>query len=173
MSFDFPESFLLIPLLGLVGWFWPRLGLFRPLRVLIILVVIFALAVPKIQRQQNALDLIVLLDRSDSTEDLIDKGLPEWTRLLEKSKPGRKDTFDFVNFAAEVADAGIDGSSFTGSRKLTKTGLAVSNLMAQVDGTTPDAAPAFYRWICYGAIGGGGCADEATWRAYGFSLDPR
>ncbi len=137
MSFDFPESFLLIPLLGLVGWFWPRLGLFRPLRVLIVLLVVFALAGPKIRRQQNALDLIVLLDRSDSTEDLIDKGLPEWTRLLEKSKPGRKDTLRFVNFAAEVADAGIDGSSFTGSRKLTKTGLAISNLMAQVDGKRP------------------------------------
>tara|TARA_B110000037_G_scaffold125046_1_gene142444 strand:+ start:14112 stop:16784 length:2673 start_codon:yes stop_codon:yes gene_type:complete len=135
--FDFPESFLVIPLVGLVGWFWPRLGLFRPLRVLIILVLVFALAGPKVRRQQNALDLIVLLDRSDSTEDLIDKGLPEWTRLLEKSKPGRKDTLRFVNFAAEVADAGIDGSSFTGSRKLTKTGLAVSNLMAQVDGKRP------------------------------------
>ncbi len=137
MSFDFPESFLLIPLLGLVGWFWPRLGLFRPLRVVIVLLVVFALAEPKVRRQQNALDLVVLLDRSDSTEDLIDKGLPEWTRLLEQARPGRRDTLRFVNFAAEVADAGVDGSSFTGSRKLTKTGLAISNLMATVDGTKP------------------------------------
>ena len=137
MSFDFPESFLLLPLIGLIGWFWPRLGLFRPLRVLIVLVIVLALAGPKIRKQQNALDLIVLLDRSDSTEDLIDKGLPEWTRLLETSRPSRKDNLRFVNFAAEVADAGVDGSSFTGSRKLTKTGLAISNLMAQVDETRP------------------------------------
>ncbi|WP_411827824.1 VWA domain-containing protein [Luteolibacter sp. AS25] len=137
MSFDYPESFLLLPIVLIIGWFWPRLGLFRPLRLLILVIIAGLLAVPKIEKQQNALDLVVLLDRSESTEDLIDKGLPEWTRLLEKSKPGRKDTLRFVNFAAEVADAGIDGSSFTGSRKLTKMGLALSNQMAQVDETKP------------------------------------
>ena len=137
MGFDYPESFLLIPLVGLLGWFWPHLGLFRPLRIVIVLLVATMLAEPSMRKQQNALDLVVLLDRSESTEDLIDKGLPEWTRILEKHKPGRKDTLRFVNFAAEVADAGIDGSSFTGSRKLTKTGLALSNLMAKVDETKP------------------------------------
>ncbi len=137
VSFDFPESFLLLALVGVIGWFWPRLGLFRPLRVIIVLVLVTMLAGPRIQKQRNALDLLVLLDRSESTEDLIDKGLPEWTRLLEGSKPGRADTLTFVNYAAEVAEAGIDGSSFTGSRKLTKTGLAISNLMAKVDETKP------------------------------------
>ena len=137
MGFEYPESFLLIPLLGLLGWFWPRLGLFRPLRIVIVLIVAALLAQPSIRKQRNALELVVLLDRSESTEDLIDKGLPEWTGLLENSKPGRHDTLRFVNFAAEVAEAGIDGSSFTGSRKLTKTGLALSNLMATVDETKP------------------------------------
>jgi len=137
MSFDYLESFLLLPILALLGWFWPRLGLFRPLRAIIAVLAVTMIAGPRLQMQENALDLIVLLDRSESTEDLIDKGLPEWTRLLENAKPGRKDTLRFVNFAAEVADAGIDGSSFTGSRKLTKTGLAVSNVMAQVDGKRP------------------------------------
>lgn len=137
MAFEYPESFLLIPLVGLLGWFWPRLGLFRPLRILIVLIAATLLSQPSIRKQQNALELVVLLDRSESTEDLIDKGLPEWTRLIENSKPGRNDTLRFVNFAAEVADAGIDGSSFTGSRKLTKTGLALSNLMAKVDETKP------------------------------------
>lgn len=137
MDFDFPESFLLLPLLALVGWFWPRLGLFRPLRLVILILAVAMLSGPNFVKQQNALELIVLLDRSDSTEDLIDKSLPEWTRLLEESKPGRKDKLRFVNYAAEVADAGIDGSSFTGSRKQTRTGLALSNLMAQVDEKMP------------------------------------
>ncbi|MGJ8634533.1 MAG: VWA domain-containing protein [Luteolibacter sp.] len=137
MSFDYPESFLLLPLVALLAWFFPRLGLFRPLRVVIVLVIVCALAVPRIQKQKNALDLVVLLDRSESTEDLIDKGLPEWTRLLEGSKPGRDDTLRFVNFAGEVADVGIDGSSFTGSRKLTKTSLAISNVMARLDEERP------------------------------------
>lgn len=137
MDFDFPESFLLLPLLALVGWFWLRLGLFRPLRLVILILAVAMLSGPNFVKQQNALELIVLLDRSDSTEDLIDKSLPEWTRLLEESKPGRKDKLRFVNYAAEVADAGIDGSSFTGSRKQTRTGLALSNLMAQVDEKMP------------------------------------
>jgi uncharacterized membrane protein len=137
MDFDFPESFLLLPLLGLVGWFWPKLGLFRPLRLVILVLLVAMLSGPSLVRQQNALELIVLLDRSDSTEDLIDKKVVEWTRLLEASKPGRKDRLRFVNYAAEVAEAGVDGSSFTGSRKLTRTGLALSNLMAQVDGKMP------------------------------------
>lgn len=128
---------MLLPLLGLLGWFWPKLGFFRPLRALILLMVVVMLAEPQWVKQQNSLDLIVLLDRSDSTEDLIDKGLPEWTRLLEQSKPGRRDTLRFVNYAAEVADAGVDGSAFTGSRKLTRTGLALSNLVAQVDEKKP------------------------------------
>ncbi|MFK7849571.1 MAG: VWA domain-containing protein [Akkermansiaceae bacterium] len=137
MSFDYPESFLLIPLIGVVAWFWPQFGLLRPLRILIVLIVVLLLAGPSIRKQQNALDLVVLLDRSDSTEDLIDKGLPGWTSILEKAKPGRNDTLRFVNYAAEIADDGVDGSSFTGSRKLTRTGLALSNLVAQADEKKP------------------------------------
>ncbi|MFD2257401.1 VWA domain-containing protein [Luteolibacter algae] len=137
MNFDFPESFLLVPLVVLIGWFWPRLGLFRPLRAVIWLLIVFMIAGPRIRKQENSLDLLVLLDRSESTEDLIDKGLPEWTRILQQSKPSRKDNLRFINYAAEIAEAGIDGSSFTGSRKLTKTGLALSNLMAQVDERKP------------------------------------
>jgi uncharacterized membrane protein len=137
MDFDFPESFLLLPLLGLVGWFWPKLGLLRPLRLVILLLLVAMLSGPQFVKQQNALELIVLLDRSDSTEDLIDKNLMGWKDILEGAKPGRKDRLRFVNFAAEVAEAGIDGSTFTGSRKQTRTGLALSNLMAQVDEKMP------------------------------------
>ena len=106
-----------------------------------------ALAEPRIRRQQDALDLHVLLDRSDSTEDLIDKDLPEWQRLLEKSKPGRHDTLHFINYAAEVAELGADGSSFTGSRKLTRTGLALSSIAALADEKTAVARAALHRWL--------------------------
>lgn len=143
MTFNSPEWFLLLPAFALAGWFWCGLKLHSPLRALILLLAVFALADPRIRRQRNALDLHVLLDRSDSTEDLIDKGLPEWQRLLEKSKPGRDDTLRFVNYGAEVADLGADGSSFTGSRKLTRTGLALSNIAAQVDESRPSRVLVF------------------------------
>ncbi|RYD22984.1 MAG: hypothetical protein EOP87_26725, partial [Verrucomicrobiaceae bacterium] len=61
-----PEFFLMIPALALVGWFWRDLRLHSPLRLLILLLAVVALAEPVLRRQQNSLDLHVLLDRSDS-----------------------------------------------------------------------------------------------------------
>src|SRR5687768_737859 len=132
-----PEYLLLLPALALVGWFWRDLRLHSPLRALILILGVIALAEPVLRRQQNSVDLHVLLDRSDSTEDLIDKGLPEWQRLLEKSKPTRRDNLTVYNYAAEIAEVGADGSSFTGSRKLTRTGLALASIAAQSDEKRP------------------------------------
>ncbi|MGL5019379.1 MAG: VWA domain-containing protein, partial [Luteolibacter sp.] len=137
MTFTSAEYFLLIPALALVGWFWRGLKLHSPLRAVLLLLAVVALAEPVIQHQRNSLDLYVLLDRSDSTEDLIDKGLPEWRDLLEKHKPSRHDTLHFINYASEVAELGADGSSFTGSRKLTKTSLALQSIAAQTDEKRP------------------------------------
>jgi hypothetical protein len=137
MTFTSPEYFLLIPAFALMGWFWRGLRLHSPLRAIILLAAIFALTGPTIQHQQNSLDLYVLLDRSESTEDLIDKGLPEWKRLLEESKPGRHDTLKWINYAGEVAELGADGSSFTGSRRLTRSGLALESVVAQSDEKRP------------------------------------
>lgn len=137
MTFTSPEYFLLIPALALAGWFWRGLKLHSPLRAVLLLLAVIALAEPVIRHQQNSLDLYVLLDRSDSTEDLVDKSLPEWNDLLEDSKPSRRDNLRFINYASEVAELGADGSSFTGSRKLTKTGLALQSIAAQADEKRP------------------------------------
>jgi uncharacterized membrane protein len=137
MSFLTPEYFLLIPALAILGWFWRSLRLFAPIRACLLLLGVLALTEPGIHRQQNSLDLYVLLDRSDSTEDLIDKGLPEWRRLLEASKPSRNDTLHWINFAGEVAELGADGSSFTGNRRLTRTDLALQTIAAQADSKRP------------------------------------
>ncbi|GAA5117751.1 VWA domain-containing protein [Luteolibacter yonseiensis] len=143
MTFTAPEYFLLIPALALAGWFWRGLKLHAPLRAALMVLAIVALAEPVIRHQQNSLDLYVLLDRSDSTEDLIDKGLPEWEKLLESSKPGHRDTLHFINYATEVAEMGADGSSFTGSRKLTQTGLALQSIAAQTDEKRPSRVLVF------------------------------
>ncbi len=137
MSFASPEWFLLVPALLFVGWFWKSLRLWSPLRLLLLLLAAFALADPKINRQEDALDLWVLLDRSDSTEDLVDKGLPEWQRLLERSKPSRKDRVVYHDYAAEIVEQGKDGATFTGSRKLTRTGLALSHVAALAEENRP------------------------------------
>ncbi|QJE98742.1 VWA domain-containing protein [Luteolibacter luteus] len=131
MTFGSPEWFLLLPACLFIGWFWKSLRLWSPLRLLLILLATFGLADPKINMQEDSLDLWVLLDRSDSTEDLVDKGLPEWQRLLEKAKPTSKDKIHKFDYGAEIVETGADGTGgFTGSRKLTRTGLALSHIAA-------------------------------------------
>jgi hypothetical protein len=136
-AFQSPEWFLLLPALLLLGWFWKRLRLFSPLRLTLAILASLILADPSLRRQDDALDLWVLLDRSASTEDLADKGLPEWRRLLESSKPTRRDRIHYINFAGEVAELGADGDTFTGSRKLTRTNLALQHVASLADPDCP------------------------------------
>lgn len=136
-QFNAPEYLLLLPALVMAGWFWRGLRLHEPLRALVLVLLVLVLSDPALRMQRDTLDLYVLLDRSDSTEDLVDRKLPEWRRLLESEKPSRGDTLRFFNYGAEIAELGADGSSFTGSRKLTRTGLALSSLAATVDERRP------------------------------------
>jgi hypothetical protein len=136
MTFSY-EYFLLLPVLAVLGLLWRGLGLFTPLRATIVVLAVLVIADPCIQRRRDVLDIHVLLDRSESTGDLIDKGLPEWKQLLESSKPSRRDTLTFYNYAAEVLESGVDGSEFTGARGLTRTGLALSTIAAGLDPKRP------------------------------------
>ncbi len=137
MSFSSPEFLLLIPAMALAGWFWPKLRLFSPLRAIILVLATLGLADPSIRKQRNCVDIHVLLDRSESTGDEIDAGLPEWKKLLLDSKPGRHDSLHFINYAADFAAAEADGPSFTGSRSLTRTGLAISSVLSSLDKSRP------------------------------------
>ncbi len=137
MHFTSPEWFLLIPAVLFIGWFWKRLRLFSPLRLILVVLAAFTLADPRMTLRDDSLDLWVLLDRSESTEDLVDLGLPEWERLLEKSKPSRRDRMILLDYAAEIVEHGKDGATFTGSRKLTRTELALSHVTALADDDKP------------------------------------
>ncbi len=137
MHFTSPEWFLLIPAVFFVGWFWKRLRVFSPLRLVLVVLAAFTLADPRVTLRDDSLDLWVLLDRSDSTEDLVDLGLPEWERLLDKSKPSRRDRMILLDYAAEIVEHGKDGTTFTGSRKLTRTELALSHVAALAEEDRP------------------------------------
>lgn len=137
MNFAAPEWFLVLPAALVAGWFWRRLRLFSPLRLAILVLATLALAEPRIAGQQDRLDLWVLLDRSDSTEDLVDRGLPEWQRLLEDARPSGRDRLILHDYAAEIVEHGADGTRFTGSRKLTRTALALSHVAALREGDRP------------------------------------
>ncbi|WP_367872855.1 VWA domain-containing protein [Luteolibacter sp. Populi] len=143
MTFGSPEWFLIIPACLFAGWFWKSLRLWSPLRALLILLAAFGLADPKVNVQEDAMDLWVLLDRSDSTEDLVDKGLPEWKRLLENSAPSRRDKVYYFDYGGEIVETGTDGASYTGSRKLTRTGLAISHVAALASEKRPSRVLVF------------------------------
>lgn len=127
-----PEWLLLIPALAFVGWRWRGLGLQRPRRALVLLGIIALLTDPMLPSRRGGMDLWVLLDRSASTEDLVDRGLREWQTLLEKARPSRRDTVHYLDYASEVlpADPGGASSLYASRRGQTRTALAVSHVLA-------------------------------------------
>lgn len=131
INFEAPMWFLLIPALLVLGWWRRGLRLYLPLRAVSLLLLVCLLANPKWERQERALDLWVLLDRSESTEGLIDENLADWLRILEKAKPSAKDEIRVVNYGSEVLTQGVgETTTYTGGRELTRTGLALQTTLA-------------------------------------------
>ena len=133
IQFGAPQFFLLIPLLVVLGWYFRRLQLGKPLRVILLLLIVLILTDPSILRKQRGMDLWVLIDRSLSARDIVDAGIKEWRSLLESARPGRYDRLHFVDYADEVVTKpGGETAIYPGNRNLTKTGLAVQDVLARV-----------------------------------------
>ena len=134
MSFASPHFFLLLPLLFLAGLLVRRLQLFRPLRVLLLVLLVVAICDPMIKLKRGGMDLWVLLDRSDSAREMVDAGEKEWKSLLESSKPGSDYRAFFLDYADEVIPtAQTENSIFSGNRSLTRTSLAIRDAVARMD----------------------------------------
>ncbi|MDF1751198.1 MAG: VWA domain-containing protein [Verrucomicrobiales bacterium] len=134
ISFGSPQFFLLIPLLLVLGWYFRRMELWKPLRVLILLLVVILLADPSTLRKQLGMDLWVLIDRSLSARDVVDRDVEEWKTLLERSRPGRHDRLFFVDYADEVVSKpGSETAVYPGNRALTRTGLAIQDVLSRVE----------------------------------------
>ena len=134
-----PEWLLLIPALAFAGWRWRSLGLQRPRRAVVLLGIVALLVEPRIASRRGGMDLWVLLDRSASTEDLVDRNLAEWRTLLERARPSRRDTLHFLDYAAEVlpAEAGGGTSLYDNRRGQTRTALALSHVLAAQEAGRP------------------------------------
>jgi len=131
LTFESPFWFWLIPVLVCAALWRRKLRLYLPLRAATLLLIVALLANPKLAREEKSLDLWVLLDRSDSTEGLIDENLPGWLDILEKAKPTAADEIRIVNFGSEVLAQGEGETSvYTGGRDLTRTGLAMQTALA-------------------------------------------
>ncbi|MDR2982840.1 MAG: VWA domain-containing protein, partial [Puniceicoccales bacterium] len=138
MRILYPEWFLLIPAFIALGWFWRGLRLYRPLRIICLLVGIVLLAQPEIRKAADGLDVWVLADRSDSASTKLEPNLGEWQTILEKSR-GRSDRLHFVDFADEalLRSEGDGTSIFPGNKGATRIASAINHTLAKLDPDRP------------------------------------
>lgn len=135
MSFAAPQFLILLPVLALLGWIFRKTEIWRPLRLILLVLLVLSLCDPHILLKRGGMDLWVLLDRSLSARELVESGEDEWRSLLERSKPGRDNRIFYVDYAGEVVPAGnTEGSTYAGNRDLTRTGLAIRDTLARMDG---------------------------------------
>ena len=129
-----PQFLLLIPLLIVLGWFVRRFALWKPVRALLLLLLILALCDPLVRLRNGGIDLWVLLDRSSSAEELVSPNVEEWRSLLERSKPGSRDELRFIDYAAEVVPTvNAETAVFPGNREETKSALAIRSTLARAE----------------------------------------
>lgn len=132
-----PQWFLLLPALAAAGWFWQSLQLGRPLRMVCLGVAVLILAEPQVRRQEDGLDLWVLVDQSDSAREYAQPRLGEWETILESSKTADDRVF-YVDFADEAVVRGgmLRGTSgsteYTGKRSATRLASAVTYALGQM-----------------------------------------
>ena len=86
MSFAAPEWLVLLPFLGFAAWRWRQLGLWQPLRLLCLALVVTALGEPRLPRGGRGVDLWLLVDRSASARDLIEPRREEIESLLLRAR---------------------------------------------------------------------------------------
>lgn len=133
MSLGAPQYLLLLPLLVLLAWIFPRLKLWHPLRAGLLLLLVLALCDPRYRLRSDSMDLWVLFDRSASSQELVAKNEDEWKTLLLRSQPGNKNQLHFIDYAGEVVSTTHSETNFfTGRTDQTKTALAINDTLARM-----------------------------------------
>jgi hypothetical protein len=90
---------LLLPALAALGWQFPQMRLWEPLRAACAVLLVLCLARPEIRRGAAGMDLWVLVDRSDSAQGSVEPRRVEMERILEANRTAT-DRLYFVDFAS-------------------------------------------------------------------------
>ena len=150
MSFSSPQWLILFPVILGFGYLFFRQTLFRPLRLIILSLLLIALADPGRYMTSKGLDLWVLVDHSDSAQPYVAPHQKEWEELLEKNR-GSNDRLFFIDYAGEVLrrSDNVDSvlskhsSSLTGEAIFKAASLAASDrasrLLVLTDGYSTDS----------------------------------
>ena len=131
MNFAAPEWFFLLPALAAAAWRWRGLRLHEPLRALLLIGLVVALAEPRLRLASAGLDLWVLADRSDSASAAMGAQAQEIEAILERSR-GREDRVRYVDFAGEAVRREQGDPVFEGALHQTKIGAALEFTLAQL-----------------------------------------
>ncbi|MGB0744592.1 MAG: VWA domain-containing protein [Opitutales bacterium] len=125
MRIGSPEWLLLIPIFGLAGWYLRHLELWKPLRVSALLLLVLALTDLQWQTLKPGVDLILLLDRSDSARALVADRESEIVKILKDSR-GPSDQLRIVDFAGNaMLREGVETIDAVGGRSATRLDLAL------------------------------------------------
>ncbi len=135
MTFTAPEWLLLLPALVVLAWRLRTLRLHEPLRALALVLLVLALADPRLQMGGAGLDLWVLTDKSDSAAGLTVPQQAEVAAILEQHR-GREDRVFWIDYALDAVRRDRGDPEFRGTHR-TRTGAALDFTLGQL---APDRA---------------------------------
>jgi uncharacterized membrane protein len=132
MSLNAPEWLLLLPLLAFLIWYVRSIQWLRPLRLLCLTLLVFALCDPQISRFSPGLDIWALVDQSSSAADALAAHETEIEELLGRSK-GSSDNLYFLDFAENAEQRETESERvYEGDRDSTRTARAVEVALARM-----------------------------------------
>ena len=131
MNFGAPEWLFLLPALAAAGWRWRGLRLHEPLRAAALVVLVFALAEPRLRLASSGLDLWVLADRSESAAAAMATQSREIETILEHAR-GTDDRVFYVDFAGEFVRRDRGDPVFEGALHQTRTGAALEYTLGEM-----------------------------------------
>jgi len=133
MKLNAPEWLLLVPLLAFLAWYVRGVDWRRPLRVICLALLVFALCDPQVVHWSPGLDLWVLVDQSSSATDALTAHESEIEGLLDHSK-GSADNIHYLDFAenAEERETESDRGVYEGDRDATRTARAIEIALARI-----------------------------------------
>lgn len=131
MNFAAPEWLFLLPAIAAAGWRWRGLRLQEPLRALTLVLLVLALAEPRLKLASAGLDLWVLADRSDSATAATAAQSHELNAILEKSRRA-DDRLFYVDYAGDIVRRDRGDPVFEGATFQTRTGAAIEYALGEM-----------------------------------------
>lgn len=132
MRFLSPEWLIVLPALLLVGRQWPVLGIFRPLRLLVLVLLTLTLMRPELRRTTSGTDLWVVWDVSASAADTLEPHRAEYEKLLRENMSA-DDRLMWMDYAEDSSVRDVASNIIYGAGlNATRTARAVRDAFSRM-----------------------------------------